>query len=484
VTPRASIVMAMHNAAPTVAQALQSLQSQTETSWEAIIVDDGSTDGCGSIVRTFAGADPRITLLRQTNAGAAAARNAGLDRCRGEYIGFLDADDWLEPAALEGLLGVAQSGDDGAVCGRWKLCDQDGRPVEWARQPAEHRAIGLKELVTGECFAIHAQLIRRSVIGGTRFSPDLDCYEDADFYFRLAERGVRWRPCDEVVCTYRQRPRNRGTPDHAAKFRTIQRVFTECFHRIGAHGLPRHGIDASRAALDRLLLERAFNYASTMLMQDPTPNKDLAASVLSSIDPCLQITPEMAARAAHNYLPWSESRSITEWQRHMDRYAQALGPWWLRCINDGRADVDLAERASPLLARLIANEQDIPDRLLSQIDPARPITLLGAGRNGRRMAQALSSRKLSFGIRDERPDKCAEIARISGGRARIVAPHERYDSRTQLVMTVLDDAAYFSSLPPGLCCVRWADQVETASRQICEQLQETAAPSAGSAPVG
>jgi glycosyltransferase involved in cell wall biosynthesis len=470
--PRVSIVIAMHNAAATVAQALQSLQSQTEPSWEAIVVDDGSTDGCGSIVREAARVDSRITVLQQANAGPAAARNTALDRCRGDFIGFLDADDWLEPDALTTLLATINSGPHNAACGRCRFSDQNGQPVEWTPSPSLPADIGLKELFTSEVFAIHAQLIRRAAIGNTRFRTHFDCYEDADFYLRLAEQGLRWRTCGKVVCTYRQRPRNRGTPEFAARFNTIRTVFTDSYHRIRAlKPLPRD-FDASETALNRLLFERALTYANMMILQDPTPHKDLAASVLSTLDGPNQISPELAARAAHGYLPWSESREIADWPRHIGRYAAALGSWWQRCIADGHAGPDLADRAIPLLARLIANELDIPGRLLRQLDLARPITLLGCGRNGSRMAHALASRGVSFGIRDDRADNCAELVSLSAGRARVINPDDPYAPDAQHVMTLLDDSAYLKKLPRGLTCFRWADHVNAAAREIHDQLRE------------
>lgn len=469
--PRASIVIAMHNAATTVAQTIRWLQSQTESSWEAIVVDDGSTDGCGEIVASFA--DPRITLIRQPNAGPGAARNSGLDRCRGDFVGFLDADDWLEPDALEVLLTLAHTGRHDAVCGRCALCDQDCRPIDWALQSSDPTSIGLRELLTREAFAIHAQLIRRSAIGTTRFRTNLNCYEDADFFLRLAEEGLHWRCTDRVVCTYRQRPRDRGTPEFADRFRTIKTVFADSFHRIRRLEAAPQGIDASNVALDQLLFDRAFTYATMMILQDSTPTKDVAASVLSMIEPSHRITPEQAARAAHGYLPWSESRAVSEWPRHIERYASELNAWWQRCISDGRAESGLAERARPLLARLIANELDIPDHLLRHVDPVRPITLLGAGRNGIRLARTLASRGMVFGVREDREERRAEVVHTSGGCARIIDARAPYESHTQHIMTVLDDAAYLKRLPPAIRCIRWADQVEAAARNICNQLLDS-----------
>ena len=94
--------------------AIASLLVQTETRWRAILIDDGSRDATGEIFRDAAASDPRFTFLtHEASRGLGAARNAGLDLVDTEYLGFLDGDDELTPAALERLIGtLAETGSD------------------------------------------------------------------------------------------------------------------------------------------------------------------------------------------------------------------------------------------------------------------------------------------------------------------------------------------------------------------------------------
>ena len=105
-TPRFSVIVPLYNKAPYVRKALESIISQTFNDWECIIVDDGSTDGSAVICEEFIHSlTPSLVhsfcLLRQANNGVAAARNNGVAKSHGEYVCFLDADDWWEPNYLE-----------------------------------------------------------------------------------------------------------------------------------------------------------------------------------------------------------------------------------------------------------------------------------------------------------------------------------------------------------------------------------------------
>lgn len=105
--PRLSIIVPLYNKAPYVRKALESVLLQTYTDFELIIVDDGSTDNSYTIVSQTCNQKSKITnnhairVIRQPNAGVSAARNNGVSASRGEYICFLDADDWWEPTFLE-----------------------------------------------------------------------------------------------------------------------------------------------------------------------------------------------------------------------------------------------------------------------------------------------------------------------------------------------------------------------------------------------
>jgi glycosyltransferase involved in cell wall biosynthesis len=101
-----SVVIPLYNKAPYIQRAIDSVLAQTYADFELIIVDDGSTDGSGDIVRQYA--DPRIRLIVQENAGPGAARNRGLREANAEYIAFLDADDEWLPMYLEEQLRLFQ----------------------------------------------------------------------------------------------------------------------------------------------------------------------------------------------------------------------------------------------------------------------------------------------------------------------------------------------------------------------------------------
>ncbi len=104
-----SVVIPVFNRADRIRLALQSIQAQTYADWEAIVVDDGSSDGSAEVVDSLAHAEPRIRLIRhEKNKGAQAARNTGIRASRGEWIAFLDSDDEWLPQRLEAGLSLAQ----------------------------------------------------------------------------------------------------------------------------------------------------------------------------------------------------------------------------------------------------------------------------------------------------------------------------------------------------------------------------------------
>ena len=99
--PFLSIVVPVHNAKSRLSECLMSLLRQTYRPLEIICVDDGSEDNSLEILQKYALLDSRIKVIHQENAGVSAARNRGLDAATGEYVTFVDADDWVEPVAYE-----------------------------------------------------------------------------------------------------------------------------------------------------------------------------------------------------------------------------------------------------------------------------------------------------------------------------------------------------------------------------------------------
>lgn len=98
---RVSVIVPVYNAQNDLRQCLDSITGQTLREIEILCVDDGSTDGSAQILEEYERRDPRLKVIRQENAGAGAARNRGLKEASGEYLSFLDADDFFEPDMLE-----------------------------------------------------------------------------------------------------------------------------------------------------------------------------------------------------------------------------------------------------------------------------------------------------------------------------------------------------------------------------------------------
>ncbi len=120
VKPQISIIIPVYNVENYLQQCLDSVLSQTYDNLEILIVDDGSTDRSGSICDLYAAHDNRISVFHTTNKGLSAARNYGLDHCNGDYIVFIDSDDWMEKEAIELLIeAILSVNADIAVCGHY-----------------------------------------------------------------------------------------------------------------------------------------------------------------------------------------------------------------------------------------------------------------------------------------------------------------------------------------------------------------------------
>jgi CDP-glycerol glycerophosphotransferase len=192
---------------------VRSLVAQRHRRWEAVIVDDGSTDRTGDLADAWAARDHRISVVHQTNAGLGAARNAGLAHVRGDYLAFLDSDDLLQPTAFTDLVGsLEESGSDFATGSilTWLSRDDgvDGPLVEppWMKRlhhpPLRGARIEQRPELLGDVFAWN-KLFRRSWWDAHALTwPEGVRYEDQPTTTRaflggtfdvLAQTTYRWR---------------------------------------------------------------------------------------------------------------------------------------------------------------------------------------------------------------------------------------------------------------------------------------------------
>ena len=118
--PVISIIVPVYNVEKYLHRCIDSILAQTFPDFECILIDDGSPDNCPAICDEYAEKDGRIIVIHQKNAGVSAARNTGLDKASGEWIGFVDSDDWLEPNALGKLYNKQRETNADIVTGRYR----------------------------------------------------------------------------------------------------------------------------------------------------------------------------------------------------------------------------------------------------------------------------------------------------------------------------------------------------------------------------
>ncbi len=188
---RIAVIIPAFDAAPFVADAIRSVLGQTHRDLCLVVVDDGSTDATAAVVAGFA--DPRLTPIRQSNAGVAAARNRGVTAAEGDALLFLDADDWLAPTALALLSATLDAAPEAvAAVGAYVRVDARGQPTERPnrRRPAVPRDL-LASLVVQNQFANggHVLIRRAAARRAGVFRPGVSYGEDWDYFVRLALQG-------------------------------------------------------------------------------------------------------------------------------------------------------------------------------------------------------------------------------------------------------------------------------------------------------
>ena len=150
-TTPVSVVVPIYNVAPFLRECLDSLVGQTLAEIEVICVDDGSTDGSGDIAMEYAEKDCRFSVVRQENQGLSAARNKGMSLARGDYVCFLDSDDWLSKDALERLFFAADGMRlDQLMFGAHVVCDDSCSEEQKCKVEMFERRYGVPLRIAGK----------------------------------------------------------------------------------------------------------------------------------------------------------------------------------------------------------------------------------------------------------------------------------------------------------------------------------------------
>jgi glycosyltransferase involved in cell wall biosynthesis len=200
-------MMPAYNAGRHIQQAIGSLLSQCYSHWELIVVNDGSTDQTSNIVRTYQ--DPRIRIFDQPNSGEAAARNTALRQMKGEFVGFLDADDMYCPGHLkEAISLLLQHPSIHATYCDGHYCDEVGARIQTlsSRRPRPSDGDIFDEVVRTSsmlgppvCVVLRRGLVMEHEL---KFDDAITIGPDWDFFTRYAEVG-RFMYINQPTCLYR-----------------------------------------------------------------------------------------------------------------------------------------------------------------------------------------------------------------------------------------------------------------------------------------
>ena len=206
--PLISIIIPVYNAESYIRRCIESVLSQTYKEIQVILINDGSTDNTLSILEEYSRSDSRIQLINKDNSGVSKTRNIGIDISDGEYIGFVDADDYLEPEMYEKLYNaIKKTAADVACCGYYQDFDTYKYEISvddslLADNKTYYELCGTNNIL-GQYFRQDIRsgigdgnwnkLFRKDIISDIRYDNTLYC-EDVDFQIKVFEK------CKKVVC--------------------------------------------------------------------------------------------------------------------------------------------------------------------------------------------------------------------------------------------------------------------------------------------
>ena len=227
-----SVIIPVYNVESYLKRCIDSILNQTYKNLEIIIVDDGSTDASGQICDEYEKADSRIKVLHKENGGQGSARNMALDMCTGEYIAFVDSDDYILDNMYETMLGaLLATSADIALCG---IKSDNGVRVKDSQTPPkmhvyqDAQELLLDYLTTGYIFTGPVnKLYKKEIFEGIRF-PQIRAREDAYIMHELLGRANK--AVHTAKCLYVQYIRPGSTEQ--AKFNDNKLILLQCSERL------------------------------------------------------------------------------------------------------------------------------------------------------------------------------------------------------------------------------------------------------------
>ncbi|MEO1679145.1 MAG: glycosyltransferase [Pseudomonadota bacterium] len=349
-SPVVSVIVPVYNTSALVGAAIESLKAQSFADFEALVVDDGSTDGSGAAALSAIGGDRRFRLIQRENGGLSAARNTALDAANGEFLAFLDSDDEYAPDFLGALVdALGDSGADWAASAVLLLSGERTEPhsaIHGTRHPATEAPWETMPLDDWREIVRHwpsawNKLYRRSVVGDLRFPEGL-YYEDHPWFQALAARCATFAYVPRPLYRHRRGRAGQITSDGSEKVFDIFSVLKLSTEIIGSSAKPgafeglamlatrviheRAAIVADPARRARFAAESRKFLASNGLTWTPEWDPGIARAWALAMEGDVPLTVVVAADAPSKGLARTLASLARQWLRDLEVLVVPSGP--------------------------------------------------------------------------------------------------------------------------------------------------------------
>ncbi len=265
--PKTSVIVPVYNVEGFLEKCARSVLAQTEKDFELLLIDDGSTDSSGSLCQGIAAADPRVRVVHQENQGLGGARNTGIAQAQGEWLLFVDSDDWLAPDVLEKALAGAEKARAELAVFPFATVDMEGKELA-VFDDGLPKGIGLTleenpdMLLLSPCAwnkLYSARLFRET---GVRYPPRV-WYEDIRTTLKLLPHGGRVVFLENTGYYYLQRPGSIMNSMQLDRNREIMEAFDDLLGWYREQGL----FEKYRGELEYLTVLHVFLTASARVLR-------------------------------------------------------------------------------------------------------------------------------------------------------------------------------------------------------------------------
>lgn len=252
---KVSVIVPVYNVAKFLPQCMASLINQTLTDMEIICINDGSTDNSLDILNSYAKKDNRIIIIDKENSGVSAARNDGLDMANGEYVMFLDSDDYFTSpeSCRKAYDAVKNSNSDIGIFGFYNL-------VEDTKMNPSYRTVKLKQMISGETeidyytfqSSIWDKIYRLSFLrkNNIKFVEGLKTAEDVIFCFMTKFANPKYFLFDEILYVYRT---DREGSVTTSNFNAVKSNFESLKYFVSTKNFSNQTTDVQLKVIDRFL---------------------------------------------------------------------------------------------------------------------------------------------------------------------------------------------------------------------------------------